>query len=218
VEETNVRAHKNSYDRIKDWVTGRTIAIHMKNKTPYDLPNATHWVQCSNQADHCPILPGDTRITMIYVGQLEEEVPKQELMQRLRAEAPAFLHHCLHLELPKPVDRLRIPVVDTPDKRDQMSANRSELECFLEDECFAIEGCLVKFDELFDRFMGFLRSESRPYWTKRRFGRELPHHFPRGRCGAGGHIHVGNISLVKMERSPGPRLRTVGDKLVREER
>ena len=36
-------------------------------------PNATHWVQTANKREHCPVFPGDTRITAVYVSDLLEE-------------------------------------------------------------------------------------------------------------------------------------------------
>ena len=196
VEETNVRHSKMAADRIKDWVTGRTILIHPKTKTPYEQQNATHWVQCSNPADYCPILPGDTRITMIYVAPFEgEEVPKHELMPMLKAEAPAFLSTVKRLDLPPPNSRLRIPVLETQDKREQQAGNRTDLQAWLEDFTFMVPGQAVRLQDLYEAFMKRLPSEKRVHWVKRRFSRELPPHLPRGRYTGTGDIHVGNISL-----------------------
>jgi hypothetical protein len=215
VEETNLRTHKGAYDRIKDWATGKTISIHIKNRTPYDLPNSCKWVQCANAADHCPILPGDTRITMIWVAPLAEgaEVPKRELLALLKAEAPAFLHTLMHLELPPPIDRLRLPVIDTPDKMDQMEANRTELETFITEHLVPINGSVIKFDEFYERFMEFLTPNQRPFWSKRRVGREWPTAVPKGRYAGGGHIHIGNVAWDS-SCQPGKKLTVQGDRLV----
>lgn len=214
VEETNLRAHKMAGDRIKDWVTGKTIQIHVKGRTPYDLPNSCHFVQCANPVDHCPIMPGDTRITAIHVSKLESEVPKRELLPILRAEAPAFLYALRRLELPPPGGRLRIPIVSTIDKTEQMQANQSELETFMEACTFPIPGAMVSFKLFSERFMEHLRPEVRVFWTARRIVSELQNlGIAKGRYGAGGQIHVGNVSF-EPDLEPGRPWTKVGDRLV----
>lgn len=214
VEETNLRAHQSAYDRIKDWVTGRTILIHPKGWTPYDAANTTHWVQCANKPDHCPILPGDTRITMLQVFPLEQEIEKPELMAMLVAEAPAFLHTVRSLEIPKSTGRLRVPIINTLDKKFQEDNNRSELEIFLEETTYRVAGACVKFEDLYDRFMESLRAERRGYWTKKRFSRELPPDIPKGRWGHGGSVHLGNITFDEKLQPRGKRFIVHEDKLV----
>src|SRR5690606_33656401 len=50
IEETDLRQNKTiAYNRIKDWVTGKTINIHVKGGTPYSAANMTHWLQCANE-------------------------------------------------------------------------------------------------------------------------------------------------------------------------
>lgn len=46
IEEVDLSKAKFAYNRIKNWVTSKVITIHEKNKTPYQLPNSTHWIQC----------------------------------------------------------------------------------------------------------------------------------------------------------------------------
>lgn len=134
-DEIDLRSNKGAHTKIKEWVTARQLLIHTKGRTPYPQVNSTHWVQTANELDHCPILPGDTRITAIAVAPLEEgeEIPKRELMRRLRAEAPAFLHTAVSLQLPGAPGRLRVPVIETGEKREAMRANRTELEVFLDE-------------------------------------------------------------------------------------
>ncbi len=80
VEETDLRINKAAYSRIKDWVTGRTISIRAMYQSPVDVPNYTHWIQCTNDATYCPIFPGDTRIVVLEVPKLEEDIPKSLLL------------------------------------------------------------------------------------------------------------------------------------------
>ena len=84
----------------------------------YHVPNTTHWIQTANYQSHCPVFPGDTRITVVEVGDLlpEQEVPKLVLLAKLKEEGPHFLYTLLHLQLPPVLGRLRLPVVATPSK------------------------------------------------------------------------------------------------------
>jgi hypothetical protein len=212
IEETNLRSNKMAYDRIKDWVTAKSIQIHVKGRTPYDLPNSCHFVQCANPVDHCPILPGDTRITVCHVAALEAEVPKRELLPMLRAEAPAFLWHLRQLELPPASGRLRVPVVVTVDKTEQMAANQSELEVFLREQTYAVDGGVIPFARFREKFIEWLRPELRAFWSPRRIVSELPQEVVRGRYGAGGQIHLGNLSF-EPELPPGRKFIKVNDAL-----
>jgi len=40
--------------------------------TKIDPPATTHFIQCASDKDACPIIPGDSRITMIHVPPLED--------------------------------------------------------------------------------------------------------------------------------------------------
>jgi len=185
----------------------------VKGRTPYDLPNSCHFIQCANPVDHCPIMPGDTRITVIHVDQLDSEVPKRELLPMLKAEAPAFLHHLRTLALPPPSGRLRLPVVATVDKLEQMAANQSEIEGFISDQLHPCAGAVVSFKEFRERFLEWLRPEVRGFWSPRRMVSELPHSVIKGRYGAGGQIHLGNLSW-EADRCPGRPFVKLGDRLV----
>ena len=60
----------------------------------YTQPNTTHWVQCANRRENCPVFPGDTRITVIHVPDLlpDQEIPKEKLIEKLTEEAPHFMY------------------------------------------------------------------------------------------------------------------------------
>lgn len=196
VEEVNLREHRVAVPRIKEWVNAETISIHPKGGTPYDVLNSTHWIQCSNPADHCPIPSGDTRITSWWVGMPDTDIPKHtELMPRLVAEAPAFLYRLLKRELPPACGRLGVPVLTTLDKQQLQQAGRSDLERFLEERTRVAPGEAVALGELFDALLLWLPKEHHQFWTLRRLGRELPRLYPKGRYRGGGYMHVGNVTL-----------------------
>ena len=83
VEETDLSGSKGmAYNRIKTWVTGDNISIHPKGIDPYLMPNTTHWVQCANKREACPVFVGDTRIVVVQVDALpSKEIPWTEEMR-----------------------------------------------------------------------------------------------------------------------------------------
>jgi len=60
VEEKNVAASATAHARIKEWVTCLSLSIRKMRTDSYEQPNTTHWVQCANRQDHCPVFPGDS--------------------------------------------------------------------------------------------------------------------------------------------------------------
>jgi hypothetical protein len=198
VEETDLRRSKQAYNRIKDWVTAREINIHAKNKTPYHIPNTGHYIQCSNEHTACPIFPGDTRITMSFVGPINENemIPKKRMITELEKEAPDFLSEILHLELPVSNDRLNVPVIATEDKNMVAKLNQTVLESFLEEKCAYIAGAMIKFSEFVDRFHQWIEPNEIINWSKIRIGRETPIQFPKARIKTTGHFYIGNIAWI----------------------
>lgn len=195
VEEINLRSNKVAYNRIKDWCTASELLIHAKNQTPYHCPNTTKWVQCGNDHSYCPVFPGDTRITMCYVKNLDplELIPKRKLIPMLEKEAPDFLAGLLRLEIPESSDRLNVPVIETSDKTTLEEQNKTHLELFLAEECKHCSGNRIKFSEFFEKFQTWLPSDDLARWSKIRVGRELPPAYPRARIRETGHFHIGNL-------------------------
>lgn len=199
VEETDLRKNQNAYNRIKDWVTSRHLNIRHLYQTPYHVPNSTHWIHCANDHNACPIFPGDTRITMMFVPALPptDQIPKKTLILQLEKEAPDFLTAMMNLEIPKSNDRLNVPVVTTSEKTATQDQNRNELERFIDEYCFKIPGESIKFSEFFDKFIEFVDPNDVANWTKIRLGRELPPDCPRGRATwDNSQFHIGNISFT----------------------
>lgn len=203
VEETNLSEKKSrtadSLARIKDWVTARQLPIHPKGRTPYHIPNSTHWVQCSNSPDFCPIFPGDTRVTMIYVDSIDpmDMVPKRTFLEHLEREACDFLAAVLVLELPPTPSRMNLPVIETDEKISASKSNRTAPEVFFEERVFNVEGEQMLFGELFDLFVEYTDPSEIVSWTKQRFGRALPPQFPKGRSRKDGQWYVGNVSVTQ---------------------
>lgn len=212
VEETNLRTSKDAYNRIKDWVTGRTILIHQKGETPYEITNTTHWIQVNNDIDACPTFPGDTRIVVSYIDLPEEEIPKYTLLRQLEVEAPAFTYAILNKEIPPTPERLRIPVIATADKMLIEYSNEDLITQFFRQRVYECSGNVISLADLYDAFYSFIPNELRKYWSRGRFIKQLPRKVVTGRWGAGGYFHAGNIALEK--KAAGTPVKRLFDKLI----
>ena len=195
VEETDLKRNRAAYNRIKDWVTSRELLIHCKGKTPYHIPNTTHWVQCANEHQACPIFTGDTRITMLYVEPLDpvDMIPKKKLIPMLEREAPDFLAEVIGLELPPSSDRLNVPVVETDDKSIAQQLNQTQLEMFVSEKTQLAKGYSIKFSDFYDKFQEWMDPNEVHLWSKIRVGRELPPQLPKGRRKIDGQFYIGNV-------------------------
>jgi phage/plasmid-associated DNA primase len=197
VEETDLRKNQVAYNKIKDWVTSRSLLIHRKGVTPYHSPNTTHWIQCNNDHSACPILTGDTRVVVIHVDPLPNPIPKRVFIPKLIKEAPDFLAEILKLELPASPDRLNIPVIETDEKEAIQQMNASVLEIFIKECCIYQTGLRVKFSDFYDMFQQWLDPEEIGRWSKIKVGRELPPQYPKGRNHSDAQFYIGNIWLKK---------------------
>lgn len=196
IEEKDISQIPQAYNRIKDLVTAKTLSIRKMRTDSYQVPNWTHWVHNANSQKNCPVFPGDTRITVIYVPELINEIPKTILTKRLEEEAPAFMRTILNLVL-VPLGaggRLRLPVVSTDRKKKSESLNTTALERFIEAEVHYAPGQRVLFQDFYAAFEKSLDPAEDTGWTRRRVSNELPERFPTGR-GNHNKMYVGNASL-----------------------
>lgn len=206
VEETDLKANKAAYNRIKDWVTSPEIMIRPLYAQGYMMPNCTHWVQCANEIDSCPVFPGDTRITLIHVPELKERIPKDQLMQILRKEAPDFLAAILSMELPPSHDRLAVPTIETESKNRAADKNMTLLEQFIKENVKEIDGYCIDCNVFYEEFMNWLEADDRPRWSKNKIGRDLSDRFPKGRVGSNQTVHYGNMMLLKDFTNQEPKM------------
>jgi hypothetical protein len=196
VEEKNVAASPTAHARIKEWVTCRNLSIRKMRTDSYTQPNTTHWVQCANFQDHCPVFPNDTRITVINVHDLlcEQQIPKKKLLEKLKEEAAHFMYTLMNVELPAVADRLRLPVVETANKLRSEELSRDELEQFIDECCHYAPGEMVTFKDFYDKFYEWLPADQRARWNRGRCAGKLPAKFPAWN----GHANkkmVGNLSF-----------------------
>lgn len=215
VEEVDLSSSRVAYNRIKDWVTSRTLPIHRKMLTPYEVPNLTHWIQCANDRAYCPVFQGDTRITMIHVQPPAKIVPKGELLEKLNMEASDFLSAVLSYELPKSPDRLRLPVIDTSDKQDAQRQSESLLQTFIRERVRFVPGHLTSIAEFHAAYNSWLDPDERYGWTKQRISKELPPEFKKGRY-TDSQWYWANVTL-DADATNRPPFDVLNEKLVQQE-
>ena len=207
IEELNLRRNQDAYTKIKQWVTAIMMSIHRKQKTPYMTKNLTHWMHFANDQDACPVFPGDTRVVVVHVPALNplHLIPKRQLLEELEKEAQDFITEILSLELPPSNDRLNIPPIMTEAKADLQMSNETELQTFLREQCYYVEGSTLSIDVFCDEFFKTLDAMQVSKWSKIKVGKEMPRDkFPKGRDKSG-KWHYGNISFINSE-SLGPRI------------
>ena len=216
IEEINLQKNPSARNRMKDWVTGTSISIHHKGKTPYDVENTVHFIQTGNDINECPIYPGDSRITMIHMPpfELSEMLTPDNLLAKLKNEAADFMGAILKIEIPPSNDRLNVPVIDTDIKFQTSQINRTSLEIFLDETTYDAPGETILYSELFNKFIEWLDPTEVHNWSKIKFGRELPVNYPKGRVMTkNAQFYVGNISFTKIKNTGKNRLILRGDKL-----
>jgi len=207
VEETDLRHNKGiAYNRIKDWATNDTALIHHKGQTPYTVVNSTHWIHNSNDQEECPVFAGDTRITMCFVKPLVKLIPKSDLLKALQKEAPDFLAAVLAMELPKSCDRNNVPVIATEEKKRAEKLNQTELELFLMEATYPVDGEWIKVSEFHERLQEWLDPDRVAQWSKIKMNRELIRlGYVKGRSSKDGQWFIGNIAWTA--RDPGAKIK-----------
>lgn len=218
VEETDCSSSKYAYNRIKDWTTAKMFPVHPKGETPYTVINTTHWIQSANSAKYCPVMPGDTRITMIRVKPLEPQdlIPKTRLLEMLRKEAPDFMAEIMNLEIPPSNDRLNVPVLVTSENTEAQKSNMTLVETFCHDYCHEVDGEMIRLSEFYQRFSEWCDAGDLNKWTKHYTSANMPPQYYKGRLPTDGQFYFGNISWEPRSPEQGikPRLIIKGDKLV----
>ena len=201
IEEIDMGKDRLAYNRMKDWMLADIIQIHMKGRTPYQVVNTTHWVQCANDHNYCPIFPGDTRIVMTYVPPLSptEMIPKKQLKVILRKEACDFLAAVMSLEVPPSPDRFHVPPIVTEDKLMVQQLNQTPLERFIEERCKPAPGYMISFKKFHEMFMEWIEADEVRNWGKIKTGRNIPPQYVKGRIHGCSSVTIGNITWAEEE-------------------
>lgn len=182
VEEKDIGKTPGAYAKIKEAVTARRLSIRRMRTDAYMVENTTHWIQCANHQDACPVFDGDTRITVIYVPALppEQMIPKELLLERLKEEGPAFMRTLMDLLLPPPTGRLRLPIITTQHKQMSAEKNRSMLDQFVSECLHEVPGALLPFSDFYARFVDWLPVDEKGTWSRIKVSRAMPTKFPSG--------------------------------------
>jgi phage/plasmid-associated DNA primase len=175
VEEKDIGKTPGALAKIKDASTAEFLSIRKMRTDPYMARNFTHWVQCNNDFASCPVFPGDSRITVIYVPPFTgTEIPKRQLLRKLEEEAPAFLRTVIDMILPHPMGRLRIPIVDTEHRKRLQDFAKSWLDTFIDENVTYDDRCMILFSEFYDRFLTWLPPDELSKWSRASVSRALP--------------------------------------------
>ena len=218
IEETDLSASERSYARIKDWTTNDELWIRRMRMDAYKQRNTLHFVQTANRLRNVYLEAGDTRIVVMFVLDFEpdEEIPKNELKEKLKEEAPHFMRTIMDLSLPSPYSRLGLPPLRTQNKDRAEEINSNALDTFLSEQCFQVAGEMVEFATFYRRFLEWLPVENRYGWKKSIVLDEIKQRFPYG-AHTDNKRMVGNLSFEA--RTPEPDAKpwiVVDNRLVRE--
>jgi hypothetical protein len=220
VEEVDLGRNASSANRIKDWVTGKTLSIRAMHKNAFDIINTTHWMQFANFANWCPVFPRDTRIVVIEVGELEEDIPKEQFLGMLKSEAPSFLYEIMNFKKPQQEGRLTLPVLATEHKKDIMSSNSSSIEEFITTKCKIAKGHYIAFSEFYSIFFSWVvteHPEEQNKWSRKKSSAMFPKISKICKGYIGKEICIGNLSLDMSARDKEFYFLSIGNKLEREE-
>lgn len=194
VEELNLASYKQAYDKIKEYTTARELQVHYKGMTPFMQRNKLHFVQMSNSSTHCPIEGGDSRVVVIEVPELEEEIPKVILEERMMNEAPFFLRQILDIDLPRPLNRLRVPVLTTNAKEDLEKGSLTPVQSFCSEKLVPCAGHSVTVSELYDLYRVYCAENGLVHESSAMFRNQLSPRWTVGR-GKNNQNHIANVSL-----------------------
>jgi hypothetical protein len=217
VDEIDVaNSGPDAYNRLKDWTTGTSIAIHAKHKTVIQVPNTLHFMQFGNSRDNLPVFQGDTRITAMCVEAPEQDIPKDQLFEKLMEEAPAFLRTLLDMEIPEAIGRLRLPIIETRGKLDLMESNKDLFQTFIEERCFQTPGSRVKLADFKKVFYTDMDDVNKSIFTESVLRKRLSEAgFPVGRS-AGNVTCIGNLTFDDTEKASEPFIQS-GKRIARED-
>ena len=135
LEEVNLGSKQRIYDLVKKLVTALEIPIRKMRCNVYHVRSSLHFVHTANDASYCPARFGDTRIMVLPVQDLDPDkmIGKPRLLAMLEEEAPQFLATLKRTRLPTLESRMRVPLLETAEKRQSILANEPVM--LFMDEC-----------------------------------------------------------------------------------
>lgn len=217
IEERDLsKAQGPAYERIKEWTTAMEIVVHPKGYTPYQQRNALHMIQLGNSPLFLPIEDGDTRVTVLAVGQIQKMIPREIMMKHLLKEAPYFIRTLLSTTFPEPIDRMRVPTISSDAKRDLERINQTSLESFAADTLHYCPGSMVKVADFYDTYVTYCESKNLVSDSLISVSRQLKNRsdvYTIGK-GKGNQNYIANVSMLQDSPSGEPLTLNDKDRLV----
>ncbi len=145
LEEAAFSGDKQSFDQMKELITGDKVLINPKFKAPITVDNYSRLVVISNHDHFLHIKPGDRRYTVLKSSPAWQGTEKFEQLvdQWSNGGAARFVHDALNHSFRRFDDRKRLvinAIIKTPASVRQMALSRSGLEkCIVE---FLLAGSL----------------------------------------------------------------------------
>lgn len=158
IDEIDIKsAGKGVYNKVKAWLTAQSLPIHAKYHQVVEVRNCLHICQMSNDLASLPISLGDTRITAINVAPLVNPEPKDKFLYHLEQEAPHFMRTLMDMNIPEPVSRLRLEIIETASREAAIDMAASTVSDFISIHTHAIPGALIKFEAFYRALMDYAR-------------------------------------------------------------
>lgn len=195
-EEVDLSGSDKAADSIRKWLTGPTVSIRAHYRGTYDAANSFHFMHMAEHLDRGYSQPGDTRMTVFHVTKADPFYPnKSWLFDRLREEGPAITHTLLDGPLPPSVDRLRMPAIDTDDKR-RAGIAADPVRAFFLHKCKVQGGAVILKKDLREAFYAYVGDESLGEVAfGQRFSKVTNGQCPPGKNSEDKHVYK-NIVLV----------------------
>jgi phage/plasmid-associated DNA primase len=152
---------KDRRDRLTPWVTAPKLLCEFKGQTPYAVDNQLHLMMTANSPKYVPIYDDDCRFVLIEVESLQQSDRDNDFMQKLKREAPAFLHLALNTKLPPAFDRLALPPVHTEAKAQLAEDNQSIAERFASETFVKSERAFLSNAEIYDVYVKWCNENQR---------------------------------------------------------
>jgi hypothetical protein len=129
------------------------------------------------------------------VPSLEEEIPRDQLQELLKKEAPSFMRTLMDFAIPEATGRLMLPIIETQGKVEAAAGNVDEVSRFIEDNCYKVPGAAVTFIEFKTKFLDSLEEFQRSEWPDRLITSELDELFPVGKGARVNQKIIGNLTF-----------------------
>ena len=172
MEEIDLSKSSTARNRLKEWVTAKSLSIRKMRTDVFHQPNTLHFIQCTNQASSCPVWPYDSRIVMCHVPSPAQPIPKQQLLRLLESEASQFLATIMQLTMPEPDGRLRVAVLETSDKLALGHANAPAAK-FIDECCRLNPTAKIAKSDLHGKYEVWCTENGHTVLTPSEFGKQL---------------------------------------------